>query len=147
MTTEASMIVLGIDVGGTKIAAGLVQFPTGEVLAERSIPTHSAQGGKAVLDRIVRLAETLAAEARARGRTISIIGLGVCELVDPKGRIFSHNCLGFTETDVRARLAHLAPLVSKPMSGRERLRKLRLAPGAPTGFFCMSRSAPALHRA
>lgn len=111
MTSDAPMIVLGIDVGGTKIAAGLVQFPSGEVLAERSIPTHSAQGGNAVLDRIIRLAETLAAEARARGRTISIIGLGVCELVDPTGRIFSHNCLGFTETDVRARLAHLAPLV------------------------------------
>lgn len=111
MTSDTAMIVLGIDVGGTKIAAGLVQFPNGEVLAERSIPTNSAQGGPAVLDRIVRLAETLAAEARARGQTIFIIGLGLCELVDPTGRIFSHNCLNFTEPDIRARLAHLSPLV------------------------------------
>ena len=38
---------IGVDVGGTKIAAGLVQFPQGTILAQRTVPTRASRGGHA----------------------------------------------------------------------------------------------------
>ena len=45
---------IGVDVGGTKIAAGLVSFPKGEVHGRQQIPTNPARGGNAVLADVLR---------------------------------------------------------------------------------------------
>ncbi|HVX45909.1 MAG TPA: ROK family protein [Mycobacteriales bacterium] len=46
--------ILGFDIGGTKLAAGIVTAQ-GEVLASRSSPTRREEGPAAVLDRLFRL--------------------------------------------------------------------------------------------
>lgn len=103
------MIVLGIDVGGTKIAAGLVEFPNGRVLTSRILPTLPRRGGSVVLEDVERLARELSGEAAATGSAVQAIGIGVCELVDRAGEITSSNCLAWTSSQVRERFAAVAP--------------------------------------
>src|SRR5262245_32703598 len=109
-TAGGAFTALGVDVGGTKIAAGIVSFPTGQVLARRIIPTVSVHGGEAVLSDVARLAEGLVANAKSAGLKVEGIGIGLCELVDPNGRILSANCVQWQDQRVRQRLSHLAPV-------------------------------------
>lgn len=102
--------VLGIDVGGTKIAAGIVRFPTGELRHWRTMATRPDRGSEVVLEELVSMVESLVAEAARAGEPIDAIGLGLCELVDPSGRIFSSNCLSWQDTEVRERLGRFAPV-------------------------------------
>jgi glucokinase len=55
-----STAVLAIDIGGTKLAAGIVE-PGGTILARAEAPTRAAEGVEAVLDRIVALGRQLLA--------------------------------------------------------------------------------------
>ncbi|MEK7675091.1 MAG: ROK family protein [Verrucomicrobiota bacterium] len=103
-------IAIGIDVGGTKIAAGVVTLPSGQVDYARTLSTRPERGGEAILEDVANLAEALTAEAAASGRTVHAIGVGLCELVDPSGRILSRNCVSWHEDQVRRRLAHLGPV-------------------------------------
>jgi glucokinase len=81
-----SNAVLGVDVGGTTTAAGLVTA-TGEVLIEAQSPTHAAGPGRA-LETIVGLIETIQAQARARDVSIDGIGLGLPGIIDAEsGRV------------------------------------------------------------
>jgi len=102
---------LGIDVGGTKIAAAVVSFPAGRVFGQRVIPTEASRGGAAVLHDVVSLAEELAAAAKAEGLRVDAIGLGLCELVDTNGRIMSANCVRWQDQPVAQRLSQVAPAV------------------------------------
>jgi glucokinase len=102
---------IGVDVGGTKIAAGLVAFPEGVVQARRITLTLPQRGGEAVLAEVERLVAELAAEARASHRQIEGIGVGVCEIVNQTGDIVSANCLPWTSAIVRQRLSSVAPVV------------------------------------
>jgi predicted NBD/HSP70 family sugar kinase len=102
---------LGVDVGGTKIAAGVVNFPEGIVRTRREIPTLPQRGGEAVLVDLERLVSGLATEARADGRPVQGIGVGVCEIVDRSGEIASANCLDWTSDSVRQRFSSIAPTV------------------------------------
>jgi len=108
---DAPFHALGIDVGGTKTAAGVVSFPEGRACSQRLIPTEPSRGGEAVLNDVVRLAEELTAEAEALGQKVKGIGLGLCELVDPAGRILSANCVRWQDQPVADRLSRLAPVV------------------------------------
>lgn len=103
--------VVGIDVGGTKIAAGVVSLPEGRICAQQMVSTAPARGGEAVLNDVVRLAEELAAGAEAAGQKVEGVGLGLCELVDPAGRILSANCVGWQDQPVAERLSRVAPAV------------------------------------
>ena len=100
---------LGVDVGGTKIAAGVVTFPDGILRARREIPTLPQRGGAAVLTDVERLVSELAAETRSSGRPVEAIGLGVCEIVDRSGNIASANCLAWESQQVRQQLSSIAP--------------------------------------
>src|SRR5689334_20082174 len=88
-------LAIGVDVGGTKIAAGLVALDSGAVLERQSISTHAARGGAAVLDDVVSIAEALIAHASARGRQVRGIGVGVPELVDLAGNITSGHAIAW----------------------------------------------------
>ena len=57
---------IGIDVGGTKIAGGIVLASTGELRIVRRIPTRPDRGSDAVLTDAVELARGLAIEAEAQ---------------------------------------------------------------------------------
>jgi glucokinase len=79
-------VALGVDVGGTTTAAGLVTR-TGQVLLETQASTHGAGPGRA-LETIIGLIESLRAEASGRGIAIDGIGVGVPGIIDPEsGRI------------------------------------------------------------
>ena len=99
--------LLGIDVGGTKIAAGLLAWPEGEVVLRRVIPTRAFQGGPGVLDDVLRLARELVDERRTV--RVEAIGIGICELVNREGRVASENCIKWKNEPVQERLSSIAP--------------------------------------
>ena len=85
-------VALGIDVGGTKIAAGIVDAASGSVLDRRQVPTRPERGGAAVL----RDCAALVAEL-GDGRLP--VGIGLCELVDLKGRPTSAHTIDWRDLD------------------------------------------------
>lgn len=92
-------LAVGIDVGGTKIAAGVVD-PNGRVLARRDIATPVSDR-QALVDAIVGLARDLATE-----HSVSAVGVGVAGLVDRTGetvRFAAH--LPFEDEPLRSELA------------------------------------------
>jgi len=100
---------IGVDVGGTKIAAGVVTFPDGQLRARRRIQTGASRGGDAVLGDVLRLVKELSGEARKLNLRPVAIGAGVCELVSPGGRVLSANCIDWLKVPVRERLSAIAP--------------------------------------
>jgi glucokinase len=84
---------IGIDIGGTKIAAGVVESRSGAVIAREEVPTRPDRGGEAVL-------AECAALARALGGGEVPVGIGLCELVDPAGRPGSADTVDWRGLDV-----------------------------------------------
>ena len=77
--------VIGVDIGGTKIAAGIVT-PAGEVLSPRTVPTPLADGPQAVMDAVslqVDLLQTEEPDVRA-------VGIGTAGLVDSARGVITH---------------------------------------------------------
>ncbi len=109
---DPSACAVGLDVGGTKVAAGLVAHPSGAVLCRRSIPTLPRRGGTAVLNDTLALAKEFIAKAGARNLDLLGIGVGVPELVDPEGNVTSAHSLSDWQGDrVRSAFSSLAPTV------------------------------------
>ena len=98
---------IGIDVGGTKIAAGLVNVMTGDVIDKRVLPTRPERGGQAVLDDVLSLAHDLLDTRHSAFDTC--IGLGVCELVNARGEVKSDFTIAWKGVPVRERLSAIAP--------------------------------------
>ncbi len=93
----AACAAVGIDVGGTKVAAGLVDIATGAVVERRLVPTGPERGGAAVLADCARLAAEL-----GDGRLP--VGIALCELVDLDGRPVSGDTLDWRGLDVEAEI-------------------------------------------
>jgi glucokinase len=77
---RAEDLFLGIDVGGTTTAAGLVAGD-GRVLVSRSQPTHGPRGVGAV-ERLLALTAEIARLPQARERGLAGVGAGLPGLVD-----------------------------------------------------------------
>jgi glucokinase len=103
---ERAGYAIGLDVGGTKLAAGLVAMPSGQVLARRVIPTGARRGGEAVLQDAMALAETLGGESPA---AVGAIGIAVAELVDPAGRVTSAHTIAWKGVPIQDHFAAIAP--------------------------------------
>ncbi|MBL9138376.1 MAG: ROK family protein [Verrucomicrobiales bacterium] len=101
---------IGVDVGGTKIAAGLVRLPEGRVLERRRILTRPDRDPEQVLDDLTSAVASLESGAQSRSIEIDGIGVGLCELVDPAGEILSHHSLHWTSSRIRERLAARCPV-------------------------------------
>jgi glucokinase len=101
------MEILGLDVGGTKVAGGIVSFPGATLRWRQSQPTRPERGGEAVLDDVVALAASLIGQAEVGGAHVDGIGLGVCELVDLAGNITSGQTLRWQGSVVQKRLESL----------------------------------------
>jgi glucokinase len=82
------MSVLGIDIGGTKLAAGIVDAE-GKILARGEVPTIAREGLEPVLGRIIGLGRDLL--KRAGGETaVRRIGIGCAGPVDIRaGKVFT----------------------------------------------------------
>ncbi|MDX6598470.1 MAG: glucokinase [Gaiellales bacterium] len=98
--------VIGIDVGGTKIAAGLVETETGACEARFERVTRSERDASVILEECVGMAQRLAA-----GRSDVPIGIGVCELVDREGHTQSAQTLDWRAFDVAGAFASIGPAV------------------------------------
>ncbi|MFA3873410.1 ROK family protein [Streptomyces sp. MMCC 100] len=93
--------VIGLDLGGTKIAAALVG-PDGTVLARHTVPTPATEGARAVLDALAVAARAV----RAHGTTA--IGVAAAGVIDPAaGTVTSatDTIRGWTGTALAAGLA------------------------------------------
>jgi glucokinase len=95
---------IGIDVGGTKTAAGLVALPDGRVIRRRLQPTMPERGGEAVLADVVEIVRSLMDKAKQIGAEVNGIGVGVAELVGPDGRVLSEATIRWKDIDVCRRL-------------------------------------------
>jgi glucokinase len=101
-------VTLGLDVGGTKVAGGLVS-DTGRLLLvrERSSLVDGVRDPGLMVT--MGLARELMAEAAGRGLTVDGIGAGLPEYVDPEGHLTSHEVLAWTKQPAEM-LAELAPV-------------------------------------
>lgn len=108
---QADRHALGIDVGGTKIAGGIVDLTSGALAARRQVPTDYGRGGAAILADTLALAGDLRAQAGRLGLPVKALGVGVAELVDRKGRVFSDHRIRWTGLDVAEALGAVLPCV------------------------------------
>lgn len=74
-------VLIGVDVGGSTIAAGLVT-EEGEVLATEASPTHAGGPGTA-LPTLARLVDDLLQGGERRGLSPTAVGVGLPGIVDP----------------------------------------------------------------
>ncbi len=99
-------LLLGIDIGGTKIAGGVMDAETGRLLLQDRAPTLALEGGPAVLQRALGLARTLLDAAATQGLpTPAAIGVGAGGQIDSKAGVvvFATDVLpGWTGTPLRA---------------------------------------------
>jgi glucokinase len=109
MNSKEQFGAIGIDIGGTKISAAVVLWPTGEVLRHTVLPTKPKRGGEPVLEDTLKVATQLMQWARAEGIDIRGIGVAVAELVDPGGNVTSSHTIQWRGVPVGERLATVAP--------------------------------------
>ena len=120
---------LGIDVGGTKVSGGIVDLQTGRIHARRQVPTYFERGGAAILADTLVLAQVLKAEAQRSGLRVKALGVGVAELVDGKGRVFSDHRIRWTGLDAAGQLSSVLPTVISSDVRAAALAEARLGAG------------------
>lgn len=96
----ADQLILALDIGGTKVAAGLVR-PDGTLLADAREPTRVAGGPDVVIDQLVALGRTVAGN-----RTPTVIGVGCGGPLDARRGIVQQplNLPGWFDVPLVARL-------------------------------------------
>lgn len=109
--SEPRSCAIGLDIGGTKIAGGVVAFPSGELIARRVVPTDPGRGGEAVLDDALALAAELIEQGADQNQELLGIGIGVPELVSPSGEITSAHSFDWRGLPVTTRFGRLAPAI------------------------------------
>jgi glucokinase len=132
---DTNAYAIGLDVGGTKIAAGIVAMESGKILERRTIPTRPERGGAAVLDDVLALAEALYSSANTHGVHVSGVGVGVAELVDRAGEVTSSHSIAWQGIAVRERLARVAPTVVEADVRAHALAEARYGAGRPYRLF------------
>lgn len=109
MSKEQKLGAIGLDIGGTKIAAGVVLWPSGEIVHRALIPTLPSRRGEAILKATLDLARKLHDWAQMEGIAVAGIGAGVAELVDCNGNVTSSCTIGWRDLPVQQRLSEIAP--------------------------------------
>ena len=85
--SPGAQFVIGVDVGGTKTAFGLVSFPDGRVIARCEMATpQGAASGQPFLDALCAAVARLCDQEN--GAVVGL-GVGLCELVDLDGAVSS----------------------------------------------------------
>lgn len=97
---------IGIDIGGTKIAAGMVDTATGTCEARFERVTRPERDAAVVLGECVAMARRLAG-----GEAGVPVGVGVCELVDRNGHTQSAQTLDWRAIDVAGAFRDIGPAV------------------------------------
>jgi glucokinase len=120
-----------MDIGGTKIAAGLVELATARVIAKQVIPTRPERGGAAVLRDTLDVARRLHMHGISIGLRPGGIGVGICELVDPAGEIRSDYLIKWQGLPARQSLAEIAPTRFESDARAPAIAEARFGAGVP----------------
>ena len=99
-------LVVGVDIGGTKTSAGLVDS-SGTLLAVRTLPTPATRGRDAVLGTAAGLIRELAGDS---GK-VTAVGVGSAGVVDPRSGVIvsaTGTLAGWAGTDLRGELSRRA---------------------------------------
>jgi len=100
MPAQGDGYVIGIDLGGTNITAGLVDAD-GKIVAGHKTDTEAAEGADHVLDRVAKAIDELLDEADAKRKDIQAVGLGLPGAVDSaKGLVLEAPNLRWNDLDV-----------------------------------------------
>jgi len=126
---------IGIDVGGTKIAAGLVDLTTGTVLAKHVVPTQPGRTGSVVLSVVAGLAQEMLAAAQSGQHAVQGLGVGICELVDLKGNVTSDFTVAWKGIPVQRVLSQLIPTVVEADVRAHALAEARYGAGRAYDLF------------
>lgn len=120
--------LIGLDVGGTKMACCLVS-PDGTVLASEQIPTQAFRDGSAVADDACQLICSASSSARELGLMPRVLGVSICELVDLHGRIVSEHTIAWRDPRFAERFAELMPTIFEADCRAAALAEARLGAG------------------
>lgn len=131
MGADPRRVAVALDVGGTKIAAGLVDG-VGRVLSSRTAATGSPGAGS--LQRAAALGDEVASAARDRDLRIAGTGIGLPELVE-NGRITSTAVVGWNDKDTQAAFAHHGPVRVEADIRTAALAEARLGNGSDSSVF------------
>ncbi len=103
------MYYLGIDLGGTNIAAGIVDEKM-NLIYKTSIPTEAKGGAKVVIDRMVNAAKQAMEGCGVTIEDVESIGIGSPGAVDPvTGTVIYANNLGFENLPMAEMLGEYFP--------------------------------------
>lgn len=101
---------IGIDIGGTKIAAGLVDLMRGRLIDQTELPTPRGESAETMLAAIAEAAEGMRKAARASGIVPAGIGIGLPELVRLDGVPASDWITRWRKRDLTKDLARFHPV-------------------------------------
>lgn len=79
----SARFILGIDIGGTKLAVGLVT-PAGELVAQDRVPTLASEGPDQVIVRLIDLCRRVVAQAGIAWSQVLAAGVGCGGPLDPR---------------------------------------------------------------
>lgn len=97
--------ILGIDIGGTKLAVGL-GTPSGALIAQERIPTQSVEGPEAVVARLIQLCHRVVEKAGVRWQEVAAAGVGCGGPLDARAGVImgAPNLPGWIDFPLVARL-------------------------------------------
>lgn len=103
------MYYLGIDLGGTNVAAGVVNDEY-KIIAKASVPTEASKGVDVIIKNIATVANKAVQSAKLTMDDIESIGIGSPGAIDPKNGVvdFAGN-LGFDHTPLAKLLSEYIP--------------------------------------
>ncbi|MGH8263309.1 MAG: ROK family protein, partial [Steroidobacteraceae bacterium] len=129
--------MLGIDVGGTSIRAGLFVPRSGSVRHVRAIRTEASSGGRHTLARAAAVAREVVEAGGKSGLSVHKVGVGVPELVGPGGEIESRAVLPWRSTRVRKAFSECGDVTIASDVRAAALAEARLgaARGTPTFLY------------
>jgi len=129
--------VLGIDVGGTSIRVGLFVPRSGSIRHVRAIRTNAANGGRQALVRAAAVAREVVEAGRSVGLSVDKVGIGVPELVSPRGEIESAAVVPWSTARVRKTFAAFGDVTIASDVRAAALAEARLgaARGSPTFLY------------
>ncbi len=129
--------VLGIDVGGTSIRAGLFIPRSGALRHVRAIPTDAKNGGRQALSRAAAVAREVVEAGGRSGLSVEKVGIGVPELVGPGGEIESRAVVPWRSSRVRRTFSAFGAVTIESDVRAAALAEARLgaARGSPTFLY------------
>ncbi len=101
---------IGIDIGGTKIAAGLVDLAAGRLIIQAEMPTPRGESAETMLAAIAGVAERMQEAAKAANVVPLGIGIGLPELVRLDGVPASDWITPWRQRDLTKDLARFHPV-------------------------------------